>query len=106
MSRLTRTHLGAMILMASATVPALADEKDRLYDFTDAYYRQNGVNPEAITSRRVPTPPLATLDVPFFAYQRPADAPCLQRQREHRVLHRHGRAERPQLHQRRGGPEG
>jgi hypothetical protein len=69
MSRLTRTHLGALILMASATVPALADEKDRLYDFTDAYYRQNGVNPQAITSRRVPTPPLATLDVPFFAYQ-------------------------------------
>ena len=59
----------AVITLALAPAPAPADEQDRPYDFTDAYYRQNGVNPAAITARRQPVPPLATVDAPFFASQ-------------------------------------
>src|SRR3954462_13723847 len=42
---------------------------DRLYDFTDAYYRQNGINPAAIDGRRQPGP-LAVTDTPNFPFQR------------------------------------
>jgi len=31
---------------------AMADFKDRLFDFTDAYNRQNGVDPSKIIGRR------------------------------------------------------
>ena len=65
-----RPHLAfALITLALLPATAWADGKDRPYDFTDAYYRQNGVEPAAITSRRVPVPPLATVDTPFFPYQ-------------------------------------
>jgi hypothetical protein len=60
------------LLAAASAFPcpsARAGDEDRLYDFTDAYYQRNGVNPAAITSRRQPVPPLATHDVPFFSYQ-------------------------------------
>ena len=62
-------HYLAMAAMLLLSGTALADENDRLYDFTDAFYRQNGVNPTAITSRRQPVPPLATTDIPLFSYQ-------------------------------------
>ncbi len=42
---------------------------DRLYDFSDAYYLQNGINPAAIVGRRQPGP-LAATDTPNFPYQR------------------------------------
>ena len=42
-----------------------AGVQDRLYDFTDAYYLQNGVNPAAIDGRRQPGP-LAVRDTPNF----------------------------------------
>jgi hypothetical protein len=63
------TRLAALALLA---VPCLAkaDVEDRLYDFTDAYYLQNGVNPAAIDGRRQPGP-LAASDTPNFSYQRP-----------------------------------
>jgi hypothetical protein len=63
------TRLAAIALLA---VPGLAkaDVQERLYDFTDAYYRQNGVNPAAIDGRRQPGP-LAASDTPNFSYQRP-----------------------------------
>lgn len=58
-----------------AALPALtrADVADRLYDFTDAYYLQNGINPAAIDGRRQPGP-LAANDAPLFFYQRPVRA--------------------------------
>ena len=61
-----------MILAAAAFNPAIsrADEKDRLYDFTDAYYVANGVNPDMIQGRRQAVPPAATEDIPNFPYQR------------------------------------
>jgi hypothetical protein len=46
-----------------------AGVRDRLYDFTDAYYQQNGINPAAIDSRRQ-VGPLAVEDTPIFSYQR------------------------------------
>ena len=46
-----------------------AGVQDRLYDFTDTYYRQNGVNPAAIDGRRQPGP-LAVNDTPNFPFQR------------------------------------
>ena len=43
--------------------------QDRLFDFTDAYYLQNGINPSAIDGRRQPGP-LAATDRPNFPFQR------------------------------------
>ncbi|BCM92283.1 hypothetical protein IAD21_04162 [Abditibacteriota bacterium] len=57
-----------------ALTPAHADIQDRLYDFTDAYYLSNGINPAMISGRRQATPPLGTTDTPFFSYQRPVRA--------------------------------
>ncbi|MDQ3814007.1 MAG: hypothetical protein M3347_08650 [Armatimonadota bacterium] len=65
----TLPALAAMFLAATLT-PAHADVQDRLYDFTDAYYLQNGVNPSAIVGRRQAVAPLATTDRPIFPYQR------------------------------------
>ncbi len=61
--------------MALLAVPSFsqADVQDRLYDFTDSYYRQNGVNPLAIDGRRQPGP-LAASDTPIFSFQRPVRA--------------------------------
>jgi len=68
----TRKKLITLSAMALLALPTLtkADVKDRLYDFTDAYYTQNGVNPAAIDGRRQPGP-LAASDTPNFFYQRP-----------------------------------
>ncbi len=60
--------LGVLALLG---MPAFlqADIKDRLFDFTDAYYIQNGVNPAAIGGRMQPGP-IAATDTPNFGYQR------------------------------------
>src|SRR3954467_723384 len=60
-----------LIVMALLTAPSItkAGVQDRLYDFTDAYYRQNGINPAAIDGRRQPGP-LAATDTPNFSFQR------------------------------------
>ena len=60
--------LGALALLAIPTITQ-AGVEDRLYDFTDAYYQQNGVNPAAISGRRQPGPSAAE-DTPIFWYQR------------------------------------
>lgn len=64
-----------LIVMALLAVPSItkAGVQDRLYDFTDAYYLQNGINPAAIDGRREPGP-LAASDTPIFSYQRPVRA--------------------------------
>jgi hypothetical protein len=68
----SRNQLSRLAVLALLALPSLAqaDVQDRLYDFTDAYYRQNGVNPDAIDGRRQPGP-LAASDTPNFPYQRP-----------------------------------
>ena len=56
--------------IAAAPLFAQAETRNRLYDFTDTYYRQNGIDPAGIDGRRQPVLPLATQDMPFFNYQR------------------------------------
>ncbi|MGB7926189.1 MAG: hypothetical protein WCF57_23310 [Pyrinomonadaceae bacterium] len=60
------------VLAAMVALPliARADVEDRLFDFTDAFYLKNGVNPAKIAGRRQAVAPLATLDTPFFSSQR------------------------------------
>ena len=57
--------------MAVLGLPSLtnAGVQDRLYDFTDSYYLQNGINPSALDGRRQPGP-LAVTDTPNFPFQR------------------------------------
>jgi hypothetical protein len=70
----TRTKL-IMLAATLLAMPALtkADVQDRLYDFTDAYYLQNGINPANIDGRRQ-VGPLAAADTPIFSFQRPVRA--------------------------------
>lgn len=56
-------------LLGPAAVPARADEVDRLFDFTDAFYLQNGINPANISGRRQAGPAAVVDDAPFD-YQR------------------------------------
>lgn len=57
-------------LAALAILPAHADVTDRLYDFTDAYYAQNGINPAKLAGRKQAPAANAVFDTPFFSYQR------------------------------------
>ncbi len=62
------------IILAAAALLAVpftskADVEDRLYDFTDAYYLENGINP-ALISGRVQPGPIAVEDEPIFDFQR------------------------------------
>lgn len=68
----TSLLLAAITLLAALPITE-AGVQDRLYDFTDAYYLQNGVNPAAIDNRRQ-VGPLAVADTPIFPYQRPVRA--------------------------------
>jgi hypothetical protein len=63
--------LKTLVVAALLAAPSLtkADVDDRLYDFTDAYYFQNGVNPGMVADRIQPGPNAVT-DTPIFSYQR------------------------------------
>lgn len=60
-----------LLAVALLATPFLskADVEDRLYDFTDAYYFDNGVNPALIEGRMQPGP-IAVNDTPIFFFQR------------------------------------
>jgi len=58
------------LALAAFPITSHADVEDRLYDFTDAYYGQNGVNASMISGRRQPGPNAAE-SKPIFPYQRP-----------------------------------
>ena len=62
----------ALAVMALFAVPSFtkADVEDRLYDFTDAYYLQNGVNPALIGGRMEAGTGIAVIDTPIFSFQR------------------------------------
>ncbi len=62
--------LAALLMLAAAPLVARADVRDRLYDFTDEFYRKNGVDPTKIAGRRQGIPPLGIIDAPLFSYQR------------------------------------
>lgn len=70
-SHTARRLVLAVAAFAAFTAPVRADEEDRLYDFTDAYYLKNGVNPAAIGGRRTADGVRAVTDLPFFKHQRP-----------------------------------
>jgi hypothetical protein len=55
---------------AFTAAPARADIEDRLFDFKDAYYLRNGVNPAAIGGRRQAVAPFGVTDTPPYTYQR------------------------------------
>jgi hypothetical protein len=61
--------LFAVALLAAPFV-SKADIEDRLYDFTDAYYLQNGVNPALIEGRMEAGTGIAVNDSPIFNFQR------------------------------------
>src|SRR5436305_14866320 len=65
-------NLIALVVMALFAVPSLtkADVEDRLYDFTDAYYLENGVNPALINGRMEAGTGIAVNDTPIFSFQR------------------------------------
>ena len=62
--------LAALLALAAAPIHARAGIEHRLFDFTDEYYRQNGVDPAAIQNRRQGVAPRGTLDAPMFFWQR------------------------------------
>src|SRR5690242_1201318 len=61
-----------LAVMALFAVPSFtkADVEDRLYDFTDAYYLENGVNPALISGRMEAGTGIAVNDTPIFSFQR------------------------------------
>ena len=67
-----KNHLfSSLSALALLCAPAIlqAGVQDRLFDFADAYYMQNGVNPDLISGRLQPGPAAAS-DTPSFGYQR------------------------------------
>ena len=69
MKRLLSLALCSAALLSTAFA-ARADVSDRLYDFTDAYYQANGVNPATLAGRKQVPSANAVIDAPFFAFQR------------------------------------
>ena len=65
-------NMVTLVVMALFAVPSLikADVEDRLYDFTDAYYLENGVNPALIVGRMQAGTGIAVNDTPIFSFQR------------------------------------
>ena len=62
--------LVALLALAASPLVARADVKDRLFDFTDEYYRQNGVDPSKIQGRRTGLDGRSVFDAPIFSFQR------------------------------------
>jgi hypothetical protein len=85
-----------LLAMALLAAPSLlkADVEDRLYDFTDAYYLENGVNPALIQGRMQPGP-IAVIDTPIFSFQRNVRAlltlPAYDHSANINYFHRSGR---------------
>lgn len=49
---------------------AQADVQDRLFDFTDAHYAKNGIDPAKLAGRKQAPSASAVIDIPFFSWQR------------------------------------
>jgi hypothetical protein len=62
--------LAVLITLAAPHRVAQANVQDRLFDFTDDFYRQNGVDPAQIVNRVNGTAPRSIFDSPFFPFQR------------------------------------
>ncbi|MEA2553915.1 MAG: hypothetical protein QOJ65_2091 [Fimbriimonadaceae bacterium] len=57
-------------VLLGVAAAANAGITDRLYDFTDAHYRANGVDPTKIGGRKQAPSTSAVIDTPFFSWQR------------------------------------
>lgn len=64
------TYVLAALFALAAPLAARADVTDRLFDFNDDYYLQNGVDPALIQGRRQGVAPRGIIDSPFFPFQR------------------------------------
>jgi hypothetical protein len=62
--------LAVLVTLAAPHRVAQANVQDRLFDFTDDFYRQNGVDPTQIVNRVNGTAPRSIFDSPFFPFQR------------------------------------
>lgn len=62
--------LTALTMLGTVATSARANVTDRVYDFTDEYYRANGVDPLKINGRRQAPTAQAVLDLPNFSFQR------------------------------------
>lgn len=60
----------ALTALIALPLIATAKTEDRLYDFTDAYYQKNGIDPAKIAGRRNGSDNASVFDTPFFSYQR------------------------------------
>jgi len=58
------------VALLATPLTSKADVEDRLYDFTDAYYLANGVNPALIEGRMEAGTGIAVTDTPIFSFQR------------------------------------
>jgi hypothetical protein len=67
---LTRTALPTLLASLALATVASADLRDRLYDFTDAHYLANGINPAKLAGRKQAPSASAVFDTPFFSWQR------------------------------------
>ena len=70
-------NLITLVVMALFALPSFtkADVEDRLYDFTDAYYLENGVNPALISGRMQPAQESPSTTPPTFLSKETC-APC------------------------------
>jgi hypothetical protein len=64
------TLVALTALIVGSTPPARAEVTDRLYDFTDATYRQNGIDPAKLAGRKQAPSASAVIDTPNFPWQR------------------------------------
>jgi hypothetical protein len=63
--------ISLLAVLGLAVAPmAVADVQDRLFDFTDAYYRANGIDPLKLGGRKQAPSASAVIDTPFFSFQR------------------------------------
>jgi hypothetical protein len=62
--------LAVLLALAASPLSARADVKDRLFDFTDSFYLQNGVDFNKIVNRVNGIPPRSIFDNPIFSFQR------------------------------------
>ena len=60
----------ATSLLLIAPVIAAASVLDRLYDFTDAYYKANGIDASKLGGRKVAPSANAVVETPNFGYQK------------------------------------
>ena len=72
MKKITLLTYALAMLLTLVAIPmsARADVQDRIFDFTDEYYLQNGVDPSKIVNRINGTAPRSIFDSPYFSFQR------------------------------------